>query len=268
MQTPEQSGIGGTTAWTSEPDFDTAKQSEQTSTHGTNSPLVAYHNDPAVKERHVVRMRAHQKADELIHGTHWKDGKGSVVGCTVHSSDYTAYETELGMPVWLAFLEDQIFDGMPKQAAQRFPLRLLEAMPVGFYDWDGLYHDFCAHALRDICKFDRTRYPNVATVLDSVVRLHEEWRDANDPAWILARTAAKSEVGAESYAAHCTARATEVSARPTAALSTYEVAWVSEFAAEAAARSTRYAANEASTMAAKTEYARMGDWLVKRLASA
>lgn len=31
--------------------------------------LLAYHNDPAVKEKYLSRVRKHREADELIKGT-------------------------------------------------------------------------------------------------------------------------------------------------------------------------------------------------------
>ena len=71
--------------------------------------MLAYHNDPAVKAKYVGRMEAHMAADDLRHCIYWVNGKGCAVGCTIHSSDHAAYETELGWPEWLAHLEDSIF---------------------------------------------------------------------------------------------------------------------------------------------------------------
>ena len=108
-------------------------------------------------------MRAHQEADELIHGTYWKNGKGCAVGCTIHSDNHAAYETKLGMPEWLACLEEKIFEESSIAASYKFPLDLLSAIPVGFTEWDRLYHEFCVFLLRDICDFDRTKYPDVSS---------------------------------------------------------------------------------------------------------
>ncbi len=74
--------------------------------------LLSYHGKTSIKRRYLKRVRAHAKTDELIKGTYWDNGKGCAVGCTVHSGDHKAYETELGIPAWLAHLEDVIFENL------------------------------------------------------------------------------------------------------------------------------------------------------------
>ena len=248
-QSLEQSGaIGGTTAGQQQAIFGQVVAEQ---------PLIAYHGDHAVKLKYIGRVMAHQEADELIHGTYWECGKGCAVGCTVHSSDHSAYETELGMPEWLAYLEDTIFEGMSDAASRRFPLRLLSAVPVGFAEWDLLYHDFCAFLLRDICEFDRTKHPDVAAAVDAVARLHERWTETDDQAWNAAGSAARSaaDSAAESAAYSAVKSAT----------------WSAESAAYSAAKSTIWSARSAAASAAHSArpaaYNRIGDWLVRRFAA-
>lgn len=96
------------------------------------SNLVAYHGDPAVKARYLARVRMHRAQDELVQGYgYWKDGKGCAVGCTVHGADHYAYETELGIPVFLARIEDGLFESLPTEEARAWPEAFLEAIPVG-----------------------------------------------------------------------------------------------------------------------------------------
>lgn len=83
------------------------------------------------KQEYVNRVQAHYKADEIIHGTYWKDGKGCAVGCTIHSDDHAAYESELGIPQMLARLEDRIFEGLSNGTAKQWPLRFLKSINVG-----------------------------------------------------------------------------------------------------------------------------------------
>jgi len=73
----------------------------------------------------------HKEADEIIHGKYWEDGKGCAVGCTIHSSDHSAYETELGIPQAIARLEDSIFEGLSNGDAKLFPEQFLTAINVG-----------------------------------------------------------------------------------------------------------------------------------------
>ena len=93
--------------------------------------MQAYHNDPKIKAKYIARMKKHMAADELIHGIGWEDGKGCAVGCTLDRYNHVAYETELGIPASIAYLEDGIFEGMSGERAKTFPLAFLEAVPVG-----------------------------------------------------------------------------------------------------------------------------------------
>lgn len=38
--------------------------------------LIAYHNDQAIKDKYVNRMLEHIKADELIRGVGYENGRG------------------------------------------------------------------------------------------------------------------------------------------------------------------------------------------------
>ena len=93
--------------------------------------MLAFHNDPKIKEKYLKRVRAHAKADKIVKGQYWEDGKGCAVGCTILGKDHYKYEKELGIPVSIAYLEDKIFEGLPNEEAMTFPVRFLEAIPVG-----------------------------------------------------------------------------------------------------------------------------------------
>ena len=94
-------------------------------------PMLSYHNDEAVKAKYLARVQAHAAADEIIQGDGWVNGKGCTVGCTLHDYDHSRYPIELGLPEWLARLEDTIFEGLPNAVAKEFPAKFLEAIPVG-----------------------------------------------------------------------------------------------------------------------------------------
>src|SRR3990172_9709817 len=93
--------------------------------------MFAYHNSRAIKEKYLARVKAHAQADELIKGVYWENGKGCAVGCTIHSDQHKAYETELGIPVELAYLEDSIFERLPNGESKKWPDRFLSAIRVG-----------------------------------------------------------------------------------------------------------------------------------------
>ena len=93
--------------------------------------LIAFHGDPAVKAKYLNRVALHEAQDEIIHGKYWENGKGCAVGCTVHSNKHLAFESELGIPIMLARLEDQLFEGQANGNSKTFPRRFLEAVQPG-----------------------------------------------------------------------------------------------------------------------------------------
>jgi hypothetical protein len=93
--------------------------------------MLAYHSDPKLKAKYLSRVRRHRKADEIIHGVYWENGKGCAVGCTIHSANHYAYETELGIPTVLARLEDGIFESLPNGESKLWPEQFLSAIAPG-----------------------------------------------------------------------------------------------------------------------------------------
>jgi hypothetical protein len=97
----------------------------------STAPLLAYHNDPAVKARYQARFAEHRAADQVVQGTVFENGRGCFVGCTLHAYDHSRFPIELGWPEWLAHLADAIFEGLPRTEAPQFGTDLLAAVPVG-----------------------------------------------------------------------------------------------------------------------------------------
>ena len=183
-----------------------------------DKPLRAFHGDAKIKEKYVSRVEAHIKADELIHGTGWdrETCRGCAVGCTLNKYDHTAYETELGLPTWLAQLEDTLFENMPREQSKTWPKDLLEAIPVGA-NLDKVYHRFAKYILTEISK-DCDEEP-VRKAIETVLSQHDKaikgeittlpwiwravsaaesaarsaaWSAAESAAWSAARSAAES----------------------------------------------------------------------------
>src|SRR5947208_16792230 len=93
--------------------------------------LLAFHGDGSVKAKYLNRVLAHAAADEIIHGKYWERGKGCAVGCTIHSASHSKYETELGIPLMLARLEDRLFEGMGNGSSKQFPAQVLTVIALG-----------------------------------------------------------------------------------------------------------------------------------------
>lgn len=93
--------------------------------------MKAFHGDPKIQEMYIARVKAHALADEIVQGQYWENGRGCAVGCTIHGDDHKKYETELGVPEELAYLQDTIFERLPLAEAKKFPLEFLQAIPLG-----------------------------------------------------------------------------------------------------------------------------------------
>ena len=185
--------------------------------------LLAYHNDPKIKHKYLSRVRAHRKADELISGTYWEDGKGCAVGCTIHGSDHSRYLDELGIPVEIAYLEDAIFEGLPNGQALKWPEAFLSAIRPGV-DLSMVWPKFAYWLLVDekhgVVRFSKEE-KDVEDAINQVAGLYKQWIDEDvkpnqrkwdaawNAAWIAAwaaenaaGAAARAAAGAAARAAH------------------------------------------------------------------
>ena len=93
--------------------------------------MEAFHNNSLIKELYLTRLNKHYQADEIVKGQYWENGKGCAVGCTIHSSNHEEYESKLGIPKSIAYLQDTIFEGLSNELAKDFPLQFLSAIKVG-----------------------------------------------------------------------------------------------------------------------------------------
>ena len=93
--------------------------------------MLAFHGDKAIKSKYLRRVVAHRRADELIRGVGWEDGRGCAVGCTLNQYSHSQYQIELGIPEVIAHLEDNLFESLPEKLAMTWPSRFLRAIPVG-----------------------------------------------------------------------------------------------------------------------------------------
>ena len=209
--------------------------------------LKSFNGDTKLKEVLLKEIIRHRKADQIIQGSYGENGdnfKGCAVGCSIHSlnvkfgknynpSDHTVYEKELGMPEWLARLEDKIFEGLPKEDSMKWPEQFIKAVPVGV-NLEKVKWQFCSYLLKENIdrvlglKISDSLKEQVVSVIRQVLSVHEtaiktgKWdgsaaKSAEWSAWSAARSAERS---AESAA--------------------WSAEWSAESAAESAARSAAY----------------------------
>ena len=169
---------------------------------------LSYHNDNAIKTKFVARARGHQKADEIVKGQYWEDGKGCAVGCLVHSSSHFQLSSELGIPIGMARLIDRLFEGMPTENSKKFPLRFVQAIPVG-KDLNAVMDRYLFTLLSDekmgsIAFASHKVKPSIQTLIDLYDR-HIAKDNPSTEEWIKARRAASATYAA--YAADAAADA-------------------------------------------------------------
>ena len=207
--------------------------------------MIAFHGKQEIKEKYLARVLAHQKADEIIKGKYWNKGKGCAVGCTIHGSEHSRYETELGIPTWLARVEDRLFEGMSNEKAKEWPARFLKAIKPGV-DLEQAKAPFLICVLESaLTSFDHNKNPKVAESIQAIIALWKR-KDIGTKEW---RAAAAAADAAAAYAAYAAAAADADAAADAAAAAAYAAA---DADAAAAAAYAAYAAADART--AKFDY--------------
>lgn len=161
--------------------------------------LLAFHNDPEIKQKYLDRVQAHASADEIIKGRYWEKGKGCAVGCIIHGCNHSAYETELGIPEKLAHLEDRIFEGLPLDLAKTWPNRFLQAIKPGA-DLSKVWPKFAIFLLTDKSQC-ASRHPSCDIVATAMLtELNGDiviWKEIRNAASAYAASASASAYAAD-----------------------------------------------------------------------
>jgi hypothetical protein len=220
--------------------------------------MLAFHGDAATKQKYLDRVEQHRKADQIVHGTYWQNGKGCAVGCTVHSANHGAFETELGIPRTLARLEDMIFESLKNGEAQDWPGQFLDAPLVGA-DLSMVWPRFALWLLGDPdgpVVLAAANYPDVKASVEGVVALYREWVETGiKPAiarWSAARWSAARWSAARWSAAAAAADAAAAAAAAAADAADAAAARWSAAAAAAADAADAAAARWSAAAAAAT----------------
>jgi hypothetical protein len=185
--------------------------------------MLAYHNDPAIKAKYLKRVRAHQKADRLVQGTGAEGAgenfRGCAVGCTLEVYDHSRYPIELGIPQELARLEDRIFEGLPVDAAMKWPAQFLSVITPGA-DLTMVWPRFSLWLLETELGKYPTSEPATALYRRWIAGNKpgvEEWRSAADAADAADAAAADDADAYAAYAAYAAADAADAYAADAAA---------------------------------------------------
>ncbi|MCH7832544.1 MAG: hypothetical protein IIC55_06695, partial [Proteobacteria bacterium] len=140
-----------------------------------------------------------------VRGYYWKEGKGCAVGCCIHGEDHSRYETELGIPIQLAYLQDGLFEAMTNGDSKKFPERFLKAIPVGV-DLQPVIHRFLHWLLLDkqngVIRFAKDE-PSIKSAIEMIGELHYRamlGEVIKSSAWSAAGRAAGRAAGSAAWA--------------------------------------------------------------------
>lgn len=161
--------------------------------------LITYLGQPDLKAAFLAEIGKHEAADAFIKGTYGRmDGhfRGCAIGCSLHSLNvlqgrredertdaHARYEPELGLPIWLAYVEDNIFESLPMEAAKVWPRQFAEAVPVGVTVPDRLLAKILRWTLADPtygCRHAIDR-AEIRAVVDRIVTLFDRSIAGDEP---------------------------------------------------------------------------------------
>lgn len=204
--------------------------------------MKAFVNTPITKERFIHHLKWHQEQDKIQAGHYGEklnmdDFNGCAVGCSLNSvrielGDYSIstdshflYEKYLGVPEWLALLEDKIFEGLPASRQKTFPVEFGEAINVGS-DLNKIKPAFLVFVLE--FNLEHLKNEKFKKRRDAVINCINLWKrdDLYSEEWESARYAALP-------AAWSVARCTGLAARSVANSAVNSVAKSVEFAGSA-----------------------------------
>ena len=154
----------------------------------------AFHGRTDVAATLIARLKNNAQAERLaLSAFAWTGEKGSMVGCMLENADASLWESEFGLPQWLALVADKAAEETrATESAVAFGTRLLETIRPGA-DLTPVGSQFILWLLDDLKA--RIPVPSGAAqqALDGIERLHRCVTDNNPPPpqeWRAARRAA------------------------------------------------------------------------------
>ena len=244
--------------------------------------MLSFHNDENIKQKYLDRVKKHAELDNIIQGTGWYNGKGCAVGCTLENYDHSRYPIELGLPEWLARLEDGIFENLPLAEAKEWPAKFLAAIPVGV-DVEIVRHQLAVRRLDRLIKIQENLLSNnigelrlviskTIAAIKTVKSCHEaeigkniceisfeEAAIAAKSAWVAARS-----IGIVAWEQEAIATAAWSAAR-SAAWSARSAAWSAE-SVKSVARSAAWSAESAAWSAKSARAVARSAWSARSAA--
>jgi len=206
--------------------------------------VISFFGDQCLRDAVVERVREHQRLDQIAQQIYWDGSKGCAIGCVLHGDQHLAFEQQLGLPVFLAYIDEHIFERLPLEEARAWPLRFIEAVPVGV-DLELVFPRFMHWLLSDPNGMRQYANAEMLPIIDSLVAMYARRIEgvpfdlcAAESATSAARSAAERAAASAWSVARSTARSAARSAAESAAESARSAAWSAAECAASAAWST------------------------------
>jgi hypothetical protein len=132
-----------------------------------------------IKNELIAEAIEHRKQDLFIRGNYWDGHKGCSVGCFVktHDNPHEKLAERTGLPVWLHYLQDRLFEGMTYDNMPYWSERFFKAAPVGLTSEQidkQIKAPFLIFVLEStLDKFDHDKYPDVLKSIQTVIDLYK-----------------------------------------------------------------------------------------------
>ena len=192
--------------------------------------MMSFFGEQTLKDAVVARVKAHQELDQIVQGTYWDGTRGCSIGCALHSSNHMAFETQLGLPVFLAYMNEHIFERLPLAEAKQWPLRLIEAVPVGV-DLELVFPRFMHWLLSDPHGMRQYADAQTVPIIDAIAAMYARRIDGTPfditAAWAAGTAAGKAGAGWVGWAAEAAAWAADAPAGAADAAAC--AAWAAEY---------------------------------------
>lgn len=133
--------------------------------------MISFFGSQCLRDAVVERVREHQRLDQIAQLIYWDGSKGCAIGCVLHSGEHMAFEQQLGLPVFLAYLDEQIFENLPLDEAKAWPLRFIEAVPVGV-DLELVFPRFMHWLLSDPDGVRQYADARTVPIMDTIVAMY------------------------------------------------------------------------------------------------
>jgi hypothetical protein len=201
---------------------------------------LSFYGNDQLKQDLLYQLQSHYAHDQIIKGHYWQNGKGCHVGCCIHSNSHKDMSNFFGLPEWICYLFDNIFEGLPNDDAMRFPLESIQAIPVGVC-LQPVLHKLAIWRLLDPER-GVIRFSNDECIVD-VAELHKKAliQEVSKNEWYAARSAAYSVDYATAAAAY-----SATAAAYSAACAAYSATAAADSATATAAADSATAAYSAS----------------------